>query len=74
MSKRTPWPYNDAEYVKTPHGHEWERDETGDIEIFAYTNGDRCNGPKCVKCGYGFCHHCKDMPEHDCSAAEQEGK
>ena len=61
------WEYNDREYCKNPRGHEWERDETGDVEIFAYSSGNYHNGPRCVKCGYGFCHHCHDEPQQECS-------
>jgi hypothetical protein len=70
MKLERKWPYNDRAYVKNSKGHEWKRDEEGDIEIFAYTNGDHHNGPRCVKCGYGFCHHCSDGPQEDCSTQE----
>ena len=63
------WEYNDREYAKNPKGHVWERDETGDIEIFAFTDGGHHNGPKCVNCGYGFCHYCEDGPKHKCTHA-----
>lgn len=38
--------------------HVWEKDDAGEIEIFAYTSGESHNGPKCKICGFGFCHHC----------------
>lgn len=28
------------------------------IDICAYSSGDVHNGPVCINCGYGFCHHC----------------
>lgn len=39
-------------------GHVLERDEDGDIDIFAYAY-NYCNGPKCVNCGDIWCHHCE---------------
>lgn len=44
-------------YEIMPMGHEWERDERGEVNVFAFTSS-HCNGPRCVKCGWGFCHHC----------------
>lgn len=41
--------------------HEWAQ-EDGRNDIFAFTNGEYCNGPKCFRCGYGFCHHCNETP------------
>lgn len=40
------------------HGHVWKIDEYGDVDLFAYYLGDYHNGPLCVNCGFGFCHHC----------------
>lgn len=37
--------------------HSWKKDFDGKIDIFAYSKGF-CNGPRCVICGEGFCHHC----------------
>ena len=48
-------------------GHEWKREENGDIDIFGVDSGYH-NGPICVKCGYGFCHHCQRGPDEDCTA------
>ena len=45
------------EYEINPKGHEWIRDSDGDINVFAFNEGI-CNGPKCKKCDYEFCHHC----------------
>jgi len=53
-------------YIDNPRGHRWETDEDGDIDIFAYNPEDPHNGPRCVKCGYGFCHHCEDGPNEEC--------
>ena len=49
-------------------GHEWETYDDGTINIFAYSPYDPHNGPKCKKCGYGYCHHCDDGPSVDCTA------
>ncbi len=38
--------------------HIWIKDDDGDIEIFAYMEGESHNGPKCKVCSFGFCHHC----------------
>ena len=37
--------------------HDWEREENGDIDDFAY-DGDYHNGPMCKRCYYSFCIHC----------------
>lgn len=39
-------------------GHTWKR-KLGSIDMFGYQNGENHNGPRCTKCGYGFCIHCK---------------
>jgi hypothetical protein len=55
-------------YIDNPRGHVWQTGDDGELDIFAYGEGEYCNGPLCVKCGYGFCHHChSDGAEHDCS-------
>jgi hypothetical protein len=38
--------------------HEWKGDADGSRDIFAYEEGDYHNGPCCVRCHFGFCHHC----------------
>lgn len=43
--------------LRTKHGHEWEA-ENGRINWFALSEGFH-NGPRCKKCNYSFCHHCK---------------
>jgi|19_taG_2_1085344.scaffolds.fasta_scaffold00883_14 hypothetical protein len=52
-------------YVRDPQGHIWKEIEAGVIDIFAWSEGDTCNGPRCIKCDRGFCHHCsnKRIPE-----------
>jgi len=50
------------DYEKETRGHIWKRDETGNVDIFAY-DYDYHNGPRCIKCGYGFCHHCSKLPQ-----------
>lgn len=62
----------DMPYVKNPRGHEWEM-VNGDIYVFAFNPGDPHNGPRCVKCGYGFCQHCQEGPDHDCPNAVFSG-
>jgi len=53
-------------YVKNPRGHVWIRNkDDGVINIFGFEEGF-CNGPRCAKCGYGFCHHCHSGPTKDC--------
>jgi hypothetical protein len=54
-------------YVINNRGHEWMLKENGLIDIFGYTAAAGwCNGPVCVKCGYGFCHHHHSEPQEDC--------
>ena len=59
-------------YETSPRGHKWAVIEgTDELDIMAYTDGVMCNGPRCVKCGYGFCHHCsKYKVSHPCPHAE----
>lgn len=40
--------------------HYWIEDEDGSIDTFRAENmpSDFHNGPKCLKCGFEFCHHC----------------
>jgi len=58
------------DYETHPKGHKWETDIEGNVNIFAFEHGYH-NGPVCVKCGYGFCHHCKDEPEIECAVQEE---
>jgi hypothetical protein len=48
-------------------GHVWKRDDFDkqSIDIFGKSGGYH-NGPVCVNCGYGFCHHCQDKPTKPC--------
>ena len=49
-------------------GHVWmTHDDDDTVDIFAYTPSEYCNGPRCIHCGYGFCHHCHDEPQIECS-------
>lgn len=69
-------PFNGRTYpYEAPNnrGHVWETDEDGDLNIFAHTSGDRHNGPRCVRCGYEFCHHCEEGAQEDCSAVGKTG-
>lgn len=71
MSERVPYSYE-----VNPRGHVWKtRDDVGSegIDIFGYEIGNH-NGPICVNCGYGFCHHCEEIPDHDCPYATQDKK
>lgn len=54
------------ELPENARGHEWRRDDDGEVDIFGVEYGHH-NGPICVKCGYGFCHHCADGPGEDCN-------
>lgn len=58
-------------YQQHIHGHIWQLDNNGSVDLFAYTLpeddesiGDGCNGPKCTRCGYTFCYHCEDSIPH----------
>lgn len=57
-------------YITETRGHVWKTDEGGEVDIFAYEgDGQYCNGPRCVNCGEGFCHHCENYETpFDCSA------
>ena len=50
-------------------GHVWQTTEYG-VDIFAYSPSEYCNGPRCIHCGYGFCHHCIDEPATRCKAED----
>lgn len=52
-------------------GHIWKRDEFGEVDTFAYSNEPH-NGPKCLACGYYFCHHCKYEPDRECNPTARE--
>ena len=53
-------------YITNPRGHVWKQNgPDGVIDIFGFESGS-CNGPICVNCGYGFCHHCQEEPTVDC--------
>jgi len=61
-------PKRPYESKRGARGHVWKRDEDGTLDIFAYNPSEYCNGPLCVKCGYGFCHHCQTGPQVSCTA------
>lgn len=53
--------------------HDWQRDEDDDIDIFAFNPHDPHNGPVCVRCGEGFCHHCEpDCYRYVCPSDDEE--
>ncbi|WP_143737052.1 hypothetical protein [Microbispora sp. GKU 823] len=42
--------------------HQFQRDEDGDIDDFAFDveePGIGHNGPRCTVCGESICHHCE---------------
>ncbi len=51
-------------YINNNKGHKWVK-RYGEVDIFAYEEGNH-NGPRCSVCGYGFCHHCRSVPEIKC--------
>ncbi len=57
------------EYETNTRGHIWKTDDDGAVDIFGYEYGTH-NGPVCVVCGYGFCHHCKELPSEDCTGVK----
>ena len=60
-------------YEADNKGHEWKtNDYDGGVDIFAFEIGN-CNGPMCIKCGYSFCHHCRELPEAECPVKEMKG-
>ena len=42
-------------------GHKFVHKE-GVVDVFAYFNGNYCNGPVCAVCGYAACWHCEQNP------------
>jgi len=56
-------------------GHVWKREDDypAEVDIFGHESPDGFhNGPVCVVCGYGFCHHCnRNGPTVDCPGAEK---
>lgn len=55
--------------VKTNNnrGHVWVKEDDGSDDIFAFYPEDPHNGPRCAVCGYGYCHHCHEEPQEDCT-------
>jgi hypothetical protein len=54
--------------------HKWKMDGK-EIDIFAGGDGDFHNGPKCVRCGQGFCHHChRECYTEQCSPKKKKIK
>jgi len=46
----------------TLNGHVWETKEDGTINMWSLNNEPH-NGPRCVNCQKGFCHHCHDLTD-----------
>ena len=48
-----------------PGGHGFAKNDYDDeIDTFGYEAG-YCNGPRCVFCDSGFCHHCSNEHEYE---------
>lgn len=45
--------------------HRWQLNEWGEVDMFAL-DVDIHNGPRCTRCGEGFCHHCWDPFGEEC--------
>ena len=74
MSATTQYGNDKRPYEVRPKGHVWKtNDYDRGIDIFGYDCGDH-NGPVCVNCGYGFCHHCRELPESWCPKAKKPKK
>lgn len=54
--------------------HKWQKNDYDKrtVDMFAYEAGEYHNGPRCVRCGAGFCHHCH--PERMNEACGQKAK
>jgi len=63
---------NPRAYETNSRGHVWKKTEWDheETDVFAFCEGDMHNGPRCVKCNYGFCHHCEVLPVMDCSIGD----
>ncbi len=63
----------DLTFAKKPRGHVWAINEYGFIDLFAYESGQIHNGPRCINCGYGFCHHCSNQKTpHKCNHSTEK--
>ena len=57
---------DDTEINATRNGHIWQTKDNH-VYLFAYERGEYHNGPRCVNCNYGYCHHChNDVPPEAC--------
>ena len=63
--------YGVEDWEINTHGHIWQKDDDGSINIFAFESGNH-NGPVCIKCGYSFCHHCQDKVDQECQLDKKE--
>ena len=60
-------------YEVETRGHIWKtNDYDGSVDIFGFEAGKYHNGPICTVCGYGFCHHCQDLPSIECPGNDDE--
>jgi hypothetical protein len=52
-------------------GHSWERTSFGEIKFYRMEN--RCEGPICRECGFGFCLGCGDTDAMtSCTGAQSD--
>lgn len=62
------------DYEVNTKGHVWQKNEYDDkVDIMAMCY-DFHNGPKCINCGYDFCHHCQDGPTIICTGGDGDAK
>jgi hypothetical protein len=54
-------------------GHQLQRDEDGEIDIFVLDYGTH-NGPGCVICGDSWCYHCPGAMVTQCDGGERLAK
>lgn len=45
-------------------GHKPVTWESGNIDVFAFAEGEFHNGPACANCGWGECWHCDPAGNH----------
>lgn len=57
--------------------HVWKAygEDDSHIDIFAYELPSYHNGPRCSRCGQGFCHHCEpDCYRYTCPSTQPKEK
>ena len=60
-------------YDINPKGHEWIKDEDGDVRMFSAPSCYPGNheGPRCAKCGLSFCYYCLNEVPSECTSDER---